>query len=136
MKIDEKIALITGGGAGLGRELAKGFARAGAHVLIADIDADAAESVAALVRAEGRHAWPVLVDLCDDQQVEALVAKAKALGGPHILVNNAGGWGTGDHQFPISPRSEWNAVLDLNLRAPTLSSSRRCPGRNTQPPHP
>ena len=94
------------------------------------------EDVAALVRAEGRYAWPVPVDLCDDQQVEALVAKAESLVGPHILVNNAGGWGTGDHQFPISPRSEWNAVLDLNLRAPTLSSSRRCPGRNTQPPHP
>jgi 3-oxoacyl-[acyl-carrier protein] reductase len=120
VKIDEKIALITGGGAGLGRELAKGFARAGAHVLIADIDAGAAEDVAALVRAEGRYAWPVLVDLCDDQQVEALVAKAKALGGPQILVNNAGGWGTGDHQFPLSPPSEWSAVLDLNLRAPML----------------
>ena len=120
MKIDEKIALITGGGAGLGRELAKGFARAGAHVLIADIDAGAAESVAVLVRAEGRYAWPVLVDLCDDQQVEALVAKAEELGGPHILVNNAGGWGAGDHQFPLSPRAEWSAVLDLNLRAPML----------------
>ena len=120
MKIDEKIALITGAGAGLGRELAKGFARAGAHVLIADIDAGAAEDVAALVRAEGRYAWPVLVNLCDDQQVEALVAKAESLGGPHILVNNAGGWGTGDHQFPLSPRAEWNAVLDLNLRAPML----------------
>lgn len=56
MKVDEKIALITGAAAGLGRELAKGFARAGAHVLIADIDAGAAESVAALVRAEGRYA--------------------------------------------------------------------------------
>src|SRR5450756_1478971 len=120
VKIDEKIALITGAGAGLGRELAKGFARAGAHVLIADIDAGAAEDVAALVRAEGRSAWPVLVDLCDDQQVEALVAKAESLGAPHILVNNAGGWGTGDHQFPNSPRAEWNAVLDLNLRAPML----------------
>jgi NAD(P)-dependent dehydrogenase (short-subunit alcohol dehydrogenase family) len=85
-----------GRGAGLRRELAKGFARAGAHVLIADIDAGAAQSVADLVRAESRHAWPVLIDLCDDQQVEALVAKAEALGGPHILVNNAGGWGTGD----------------------------------------
>ncbi len=47
MKIDEKIALITGGGAGLGRELAKGFARAGAHVVIADIDA------------VQRKAWPL-----------------------------------------------------------------------------
>lgn len=120
MKIDEKIALITGAGAGLGRELAQGFARAGAHVLISDIDAGAAENVAALVRAEGRHAWPVLGDLCDDEQVEALVARAEKLGGPHILVNNAGGWGTGDHQFPLSPRAEWNAVLDLNLRAPML----------------
>ena len=120
MEIDETIALITGAGAGLGRELAVGFARAGANVLIADIDAGAAANVAASVRAEGRHAWPVLVDLCDDQQVEALVAKAETLGGPHVLVNNAGGWGTGDQQFPLSPRAEWNAVLDLNLRAPML----------------
>jgi NAD(P)-dependent dehydrogenase (short-subunit alcohol dehydrogenase family) len=120
MQIDEKIALITGAGAGLGRELAMGFARAGARIVIADIDAAAAESVAVMVRAEGRYAWPVLVDLCDDQQVEALVAKAEELGGPHILVNNAGGWGAGDHQFPLSPRAEWSAVLDLNLRAPML----------------
>jgi hypothetical protein len=41
--------------------------------------------VADLVRAEGRHAWPVLIDLCDDQQVEAPVAKAEALGGPTFL---------------------------------------------------
>jgi len=120
MEIDEKIALITGAGAGLGRELAMGFARAGAHIVIADIDDAAAENVAALVRAEGRRAWPVRIDVCDDQQVEALVAKAESLGGPHILVNNAGGWGAGGHQFPLSPRAEWNAVLDLNLRAPML----------------
>ena len=56
VKMGEKIALITGAGAGDGRGLVRGFARAGAHVLIADIDADAAESVAALVRAKGRHA--------------------------------------------------------------------------------
>ncbi len=49
------------------------------------IDSGAAHSVADLVRAEGRHAWPVLIDLCDDQQVEAPVAKAEALGGPTFL---------------------------------------------------
>ena len=120
MEIAGKIALITGAGAGLGRELAIGFARAGAHVLIADLDAGAARDVAALVRAEGTRAWSVQVDLRDDDQVEALVATATSLGGPQILVNNAGGWGTGDHQFPLSPVAEWNAVLDLNLRAPML----------------
>jgi NAD(P)-dependent dehydrogenase (short-subunit alcohol dehydrogenase family) len=120
MDPDDKVALITGAGSGLGRELAVGFARAGAHVLIADIDAAAAEQVAGLVHAEGRHGWPAPVDICDDDESEALIAQAESLGGPHILVNNAGGWGTGQHQFPLSPRSEWTAVLDLNLRAPML----------------
>lgn len=120
MDTDDKVALITGAGSGLGRELAVGFARAGAHVLIADIDAAAADRVAALVQAQGRQGWPVQVDICDDDQSEALIAQAGSLGGPHILVNNAGGWGTGEHQFPLSPRAQWSAVLDLNLRAPML----------------
>jgi NAD(P)-dependent dehydrogenase (short-subunit alcohol dehydrogenase family) len=84
------------------------------------MDADAAHASAVLVRAEGRKAWPVQVDVCDDGQAESLVAEARSLGGPHVLVNNAGGWGSGDDQYPLSPKAEWEAVLNLNLRAPML----------------
>jgi NAD(P)-dependent dehydrogenase (short-subunit alcohol dehydrogenase family) len=120
MRIDDTVALITGGASGLGRELSLGFARAGADVLVVDIDEEAGEQVAALVRDEGRSAWFEPVDVRQDGQVQALVRRAETLGGPHILVNNAGGWGNGAQQFPLSPVSEWTAVLDLNLRAPML----------------
>ncbi len=114
------MVLITGAGSGLGRELSVGFARAGAHVVVADINESAAQQVAALVREHGRDGWPVQVDICDEGECAELVGRATSLGGPHILVNNAGGWGAGAHQFPVSPRAQWSAVLDLNLRAPML----------------
>ncbi|MET0725555.1 MAG: SDR family NAD(P)-dependent oxidoreductase [Leifsonia sp.] len=67
-----KVAIVTGGGAGLGRELALGLARAGAHVVVADVDLDAAAETAELVAAGGatggRHsgtAWPVRADVRD-----------------------------------------------------------------------
>lgn len=120
MDIAGKVALITGAGSGLGRELAVGFARAGADILIADVDLATAEQVAELVRAEGRRGWPAQADICDDDQCAALITRAESLGGPQVLVNNAGGWGVGEHQFPLSPLTEWSAALDLNLRAPML----------------
>lgn len=45
-------------------------------------------------------------------------------GGPHILVNNAGGWGTAGRRFPEASPAEWSAVLDLNLRAPMTLTQR------------
>jgi 3-oxoacyl-[acyl-carrier protein] reductase len=115
-----KVALVTGAAAGLGRELAVGLARSGADVVVADIDRAGGEETAELVRAAGRRCIPVVVDVCDGQQAEALVAGVATGGGPHILINNAGGWGRGEHQYPRSPVHEWSAALDLNLRAPMV----------------
>jgi 3-oxoacyl-[acyl-carrier protein] reductase len=68
--------------------------------------------------------WGVAVtcDVRDPDAASALIAAAGELGGPHILINNAGGWTAGDHQYPYAPPAAWGATLDLNLRAPMLLS--------------
>jgi NAD(P)-dependent dehydrogenase (short-subunit alcohol dehydrogenase family) len=120
MDVEGKLAVITGGGGGLGRELALGFSAAGARCLLADVDLAGAEQVAALIRLRGVEAWAAQVEVGDDEQAAALVELARSLGGPQILVNNAGGWGSGDQRFPHSPYAKWSRVLDVNLRAPML----------------
>ncbi len=87
-----KVALITGGGAGIGRGIAIGFAEFGADVAILDADADAASTVADLVRAKGRKALAILADVTNRAAVRGAVAQIiRELGRLDILVNNAGG---------------------------------------------
>jgi NAD(P)-dependent dehydrogenase (short-subunit alcohol dehydrogenase family) len=115
-----KLAVVTGGGSGLGRELAVGLARLGVRVVVADRDGDAAEATAGLVRAARVQAFVVQADLTDEDDVRMLAARARDLGGADVLVNNAGGWTPGDAQFPTAPLDAWSRTLDLNLRTPML----------------
>jgi all-trans-retinol dehydrogenase (NAD+) len=83
--------LITGAGSGIGRSLAIGCAARGAHVFVADVNADAADTVAATIRASGLRAWSVSMDVSDPAQVRAARARILADGGPiDVLINNAG----------------------------------------------
>src|SRR5690348_16502135 len=102
------VAVVTGAGAGLGRHLAAGLAAAGAHVIAADVDQAAAEETARLV--EG---LAVRCDVTDPADAERLIGVAVDAGGPHLLINNAGGWTPGS-QFPAAPASAWTHTLDLN----------------------
>jgi NAD(P)-dependent dehydrogenase (short-subunit alcohol dehydrogenase family) len=87
-----KVALITGGGAGIGRGIAMAFAEFGADVALLDIDTQAAETVAALVRAKGRRALVITADVTDRAAVRAGITRVVAeFGTLDILVNNAGG---------------------------------------------
>jgi NAD(P)-dependent dehydrogenase (short-subunit alcohol dehydrogenase family) len=117
-----KVAVITGAGSGLGRFFALGLADAGSGVVVADLDGAAAEETAGLVRDRGAPAAAVACDVSDPVAAQALVDAGRELGGPHILINNAGGWTVGDRQFPAAPAAAWGATLDLNLRAPMLLS--------------
>ncbi|MDI2128129.1 SDR family NAD(P)-dependent oxidoreductase [Yinghuangia seranimata] len=86
-----RAALVTGGGAGIGRAVCVQLARAGADVAVADLRGAAAEETAALVAAEGVRAAALTFDATDAEQVAATVAEAAArLGGLDIAVNNVG----------------------------------------------
>src|SRR5665213_3280940 len=91
MQLEGKVAFVTGAASGIGKEIAQVFAREGARIAIADMNKEAAEASAAELRAGGRQAISVAVDVTDEAQVEAAVkATADAFGTVDILVSNAG----------------------------------------------
>ncbi len=113
--LDGKVALVTGGGTGIGRAIATGLARAGADIVLAARRAEVlAEAASAIASETGREVTPLEVDIRILDTVEALAAEvASRWGQVDILVNNAGG------QFPqpaedFSPNG-WRSIIDLNL---------------------
>ena len=88
-----RTALITGAAQGIGQETASLFAQAGASVMIADLNAEAAEAAAAKLQADGHEAAAVAVDISDAEQASAAVAATvDRFGGLDVLVNNAAAW--------------------------------------------
>ena len=89
MRLEGRIALVTGGGSGIGRAIAKRFAEEGARVVVNDVKKDAAERVIDELGAGG--AFAVQADVADSAQVRAMFGELeRALGGLDVLVNNAG----------------------------------------------
>ncbi len=99
-----KVAIVTGGGNGIGKASALMLARAGAAVAVSDLKLADAESVADEIRAMGGRAIAVECNVTEDSHLVTLVHRtAQELGGVHILVNNAGGGGGGrENPFKIS----------------------------------
>jgi 7-alpha-hydroxysteroid dehydrogenase len=91
-RLNDKIALVTGAGRGIGRGIAIGFAEAGAHVICAArTEAEVAETAHA-IEALGRRAAFVRCDVTEERELQSLAERARDFGGVDILVNNAGGW--------------------------------------------
>src|SRR5690242_21716077 len=89
--IASNVAIVTGGGRGLGAALAAGFAEAGARVVIGDVLLANAQATAAQIREHGGAAVAAQCDITDPTQVQALIYLAmQTYGGLEILVNNAG----------------------------------------------
>jgi NAD(P)-dependent dehydrogenase (short-subunit alcohol dehydrogenase family) len=109
-----KVAIVTGGGSGIGRAVARRFAAEGAAVAVADIAVDAAKAVAAEIQADGDSAFGLGVDVRDAEQVEALVDRAVLeLGGVDVLMTAAGVLGFGS--VVETEPDAWNRVIGVNL---------------------
>lgn len=120
IELTGRLALVTGGGRGIGRAISLALATAGADVVInCSRSRDDAEAAATEVRARGRHAQVVAADVSDPDQVGALFAAVAALGrGLDILVNNAGV--IKDTLVASMELADWDKVLGVNLRGAFL----------------
>jgi 2-hydroxycyclohexanecarboxyl-CoA dehydrogenase len=113
--LTERLALVTGGGGGIGRAISLALAADGRAIAIGDLRTDAAEATAEAVRARNGRAIAVTLDVADAASVGAAVARVSAeLGEVEVLVNNAG-W---DELVPFLETDEafWDRVIEVNLK--------------------
>lgn len=114
-------AIVTGGGSGIGRAIGVGFAGLGGRVLVADLDAGRAESVAAEIREAGGQAVALGVDVTRADDVNRMVGAAReAFGRVDVLVNNAGG--ASGTRFKIGrvctlTEEDWDGTFTVNLKS-------------------
>jgi meso-butanediol dehydrogenase/(S,S)-butanediol dehydrogenase/diacetyl reductase len=119
--IEGRVALVTGGGRGIGRAIALALARAGANVAVAARTVQEIEAVAAEIAALGRRTLFLPLDVVDRAQLAAVPERlARGLGPVEILVNNAGIHFSGPVQR--TDDAAWDAVLAVDLTAPFLLS--------------
>lgn len=121
MKLQDKIAIVTGSAAGIGKEIALTYAREGAKVVIADMNKEAAEATAQELRGTGAQAMSVAMDVTDEDQVNAGVAEVvKAWGGVDVLVSNAGIQIV--HPLEEFTLAEWKKMLAIHLDGAFLTT--------------
>lgn len=117
MLLNEKVAIVTGGGRGIGRAIVRRFAQEGASVVIADVDEETGRAVQEEVTASGGIALFSRCDVADRDQVEATVAGAvEQFGQLDILVNNAGITGENGPFLEVSQET-WDRILRVNQTA-------------------
>ena len=127
MKLEGLVAIVTGGGSGIGESTVKLFANQGASVVIADIDYKNAERVSELVRKSGGKALALQVDVSIWKQVETMVqATLTRFGGLNILINLAG---RQVHTPVITEvtEDEWDKVMEINLKGVFLCTKATLP---------
>jgi NAD(P)-dependent dehydrogenase (short-subunit alcohol dehydrogenase family) len=121
-KMQNKVALVTGGGGAIGGASARLLAGEGAKILVADERSETAEAVAREIKEAGGAAEPFSIDVADPSQCKAAVdAAVSAFGELHVLVNVAAAV-TPDAPVDELPLEEWNRAFAVNLTGPFLMS--------------
>ena len=124
--VKDRVAVVTGGANGLGREIALVLARAGAKVAVGDLEADGVERTAAAIRQAGGDALALAGDLTEEGPAARLIEAAVARWGTlDILVNNVGG--SRNSKIWEMPVADWDFVLRLNLRSTFLCTRAAAP---------
>jgi gluconate 5-dehydrogenase len=121
-RLDERVAIVTGGTGGIGTRLCQAFSRVGARVVVHGRDETRANALAAELRAAGGDATAVVADLTRSADADRMVDETMAAyGRVDVLVNTVGG-GAGGALYPAEsyPEPEWDRMLDLNLRSALL----------------
>jgi 2-hydroxycyclohexanecarboxyl-CoA dehydrogenase len=119
-----RVALVTGGGSGIGREICKGLAGEGRRVAVADLNLDGARDTVAMIEEAGGTAIAVQMDVSDSDSVtDGILAVVDELGAVEILVNCAG-W---DDLMPFLDTDEafWDRVIEINYKG-TLRTVHQC----------
>ncbi|MBI5667905.1 MAG: SDR family oxidoreductase [Chloroflexi bacterium] len=121
MELTNKVAIVTGGGQGLGEAICRALSRAGVTVVVADIQAEKAQKVADNIKQEGCAGSTVMMDVSREDSVKQAVEQVmQQYGHIDILVNNAGI----DYTLPFDELTveQFDRVLDVNLRGPFLTA--------------
>jgi len=121
MELKDKVAFVTGGAQGIGRTISEELARAGAHVVLGDLNLEGAQATAEAINISGGYASAVKIDVSNATEVrevfDIIIKDKKPV---DILVNNAGI--TRDGLMVRMKESDWDLVLDINLKGSFLCS--------------
>jgi NAD(P)-dependent dehydrogenase (short-subunit alcohol dehydrogenase family) len=118
-RLKDKVAIVTGGGSGIGRGVCLAYAREGAHVVVADINLQGAKETVKEIEAAGHQGLAVQTDVSDPAQVNAMVAAARAaFGRIDVLFNGAGI--TAPASLLDTTVEQWDRILTVNLRGQFL----------------
>jgi NAD(P)-dependent dehydrogenase (short-subunit alcohol dehydrogenase family) len=116
-RLDGKVALITGGGSGMGMVASKLFATDGARVVLADVADDAGETVAKQIESAGGEATYVHADVSKEADARSMVeAAVERFGGLHVLYNNAGVMLPDDGSVDATDEPVWDRTLAINVK--------------------